>query len=112
MSATSWNDDEETALQGLPLEAQVLYLRGLRRHMDYATGVVGIRRKISWKMLAEVLEVEPHQGRQNSGQPHVSKVRRVVKWLVDAGLVKDIGSKERGQPIVFKLPLASEEATD
>jgi len=107
MGTTSWTDAEDEALQGLPLEAQILYLRGLRRHMDYETGIVGARRRISWKMLAEVLEVAPHQGVERSGQPHISKVRRLMGWLIRAGLVEDVGSKERGQPIVFRLPLAA-----
>ncbi len=31
------NETEDDALQGRPLAAQLLYLRGLRRYMDYKT---------------------------------------------------------------------------
>jgi len=36
---SQWNDAEDEALQGLTPEAQVIYLRGFRRYMDYRTGV-------------------------------------------------------------------------
>lgn len=104
---TSWNDEEDEALQGLPLAAQVLYLRGLRRHMDYVTGIVGRRRRISWPMLREIAEVEPHQGVTDSGKPSMGRVRRLLDRLIRAGLVEDIGPKRRGDSIVFRLPLAT-----
>jgi len=83
---TSWNEAEEEALQGMPLEAQLLYLRGLRRYMDYRTGIVGEKRRVSWQMLSEVLEVEPHQGVAH-GRFGKQKLRRLVQWLVREGLV-------------------------
>ena len=46
---TQWNDEEDKALDYLPHRAQVCYLRGLRRYMDYATGIVGISRLINYK---------------------------------------------------------------
>jgi len=93
-------------LLGLPLIARVLYLQGLRRHMDFATGIVGVERKISWQMLREVLYVEPHQGVSDAGTPSMGKVRRALDWLIRAGLVEDRGEKLRGSSIVFFLPLA------
>lgn len=91
-------------MQGLPLEAQLLYLRALRRHMDYDTGIVGSRRRrISWRMLREVLHVEPHQG-INGGMPDRAKARRLIQWLEKAGLVQRVDDAEH---LVFRLPLAT-----
>lgn len=108
---TSWNDDEDEALQGLPLDAQVLYLRALRRRMDYRTGMVGNLpgvNGISWRILADDLFVEPHQG-ISGGKPDESKVRRLMKWLVTRGLVVDRGT---GRNLIFFLPLASADESE
>ena len=109
MPTTSWNDAEDAALQGLPLAAQALYLRGLRRWMDYATGVVGRSRRISWQMLREVMYVEPHKGMQDTGTPHESKVRRLMAWLIRGGLVEDRGD---GDWLIYFLPLADTDFSD
>lgn len=104
--STSWNEAEDDALQGLPLEAQVLYLRGLRKHMDYRTGVVGVTRGISYQMLREVLFVEPVPGDKRSGSPSKSAVRRLVGRLVDAGLAVPMSE---GKRLIFRLPLATQD---
>ncbi|HKJ87888.1 MAG TPA: hypothetical protein VKA48_05220, partial [Gammaproteobacteria bacterium] len=104
MRQTSWNEEEDEAMQGLPIEAQVLYLRGLRQHMDYESGVVGgPQRRISWRSLRDVLYVEPHQGIAG-GSPDRAKVRRLVQWLEKAGLVARMESQDH---LVFRLPLAT-----
>jgi len=104
MRNTSWNEQEDEALQGLPLDAQLLYLRGLRQHMDFESGVVGgPKRRISWRSLRDTLYVEPHQG-IDGGTPDRAKVRRVVKWLEKQGLVARADDPEH---IVFRLPLAT-----
>ncbi|MGG2690928.1 hypothetical protein ACQYZC_23675, partial [Pseudomonas aeruginosa] len=56
------NDEEREALRGLPMLAREIYVFALRPFMDFATGIVGERRGISWKSIAEELYVEPHQG--------------------------------------------------
>lgn len=110
MSAiTSWNEQEEELLSGLPLAAQVLYLRGLRRYMDYGTGCVGDGRRISWQALREALYVESHQGERGAGLPTLAKTRRLMQRLIQAGLVEDIGSKQRGEAIIFFLPEADRD---
>lgn len=108
---TSWNDEEDAALQGLPLDAQVLYLRALRRRMDYRTGMVGNLpgvNGISWRILADDLFVEPHQG-ISGGKPDESKVRRLMKWLVTRGLVVDQGT---GRNLIFFLAKASVDESE
>ncbi|WP_052877908.1 hypothetical protein [Chromobacterium subtsugae] len=97
-------EEELDALQGLPLGAQVLYLREIRRHMDYATGVTGIIRRISWDGLREVLEVEPRPGIARS-LPSKQQVRRLAEWLERVGLVRNI-SDMTGKQLIFRLPLA------
>ncbi|HKJ87587.1 MAG TPA: hypothetical protein VKA48_03680 [Gammaproteobacteria bacterium] len=104
MQQTSWNEREDEALQGLPLEAQLLYLRALRQNMDYDTGVVGgPSRRISWRSLREVLYVEPHQG-INGGMPDRAKARRVIQWVEKAGLAERLDDQEH---LLFRLPLAT-----
>ncbi|WP_053006834.1 hypothetical protein [Chromobacterium subtsugae] len=97
-------EEELDALQGLPLGAQVLYLREIRRHMDYATGVTGIIRRISWDGLREVLEVEPRPGVARE-LPSRDQVRRLAGWLERVGLVRNI-SDMGGRRLIFRLPLA------
>ena len=55
----SWSNSEDLALDYLPHRAQVLYLRVLRRRMDFKTGVVGITARLSYQMIAEWLEERP-----------------------------------------------------
>jgi len=78
--------DELSALNGLSHMQQLCYLRGIRPYVDYQTGMVGIKRGISYQSLTEALYVEPHQGIA-SGSPSKDQVRRAVKSLERAGLL-------------------------
>lgn len=99
------SDDELAALDGLPWAARLLYLMGLRPHMDYATGLVGTaKRRISLQQLREALFVEPGAGRSESGSPSKDQVRRALHLLTRAGLVER--QDEPGR-LVFRLPLAA-----
>ncbi|NWO05805.1 MAG: hypothetical protein HLX50_08960 [Alteromonadaceae bacterium] len=105
---SQWNDAEDGALQGLSPEAQVIYLRGFRRYMNYATGVAGgPARKLSYKALGELISVEPDWGsqRRRGDSPTLGRVRARVAELERAGLVVNHGSCRR-KGLVFKLPLA------
>lgn len=104
MTTTSWNDAEETLLQGLPMAAQLLYLRGLRRHMDYSTGIVGVRRGISLQQLGEVLYVEPDRGLTDSGSPSRDQIRRLLGRLERVGLI--VNRSIETVRLIFFLPLA------
>ncbi len=104
---TQWNAQEDEALDYLPWRAQVLYLRGLRRFMDYETGVVGISRRISYKMLQELLEVRPRQGSTEPAcRPTRDVVRAIFKMLESVGLICRVESGGSVLQLVFKLPLA------
>ncbi|MBB5321177.1 hypothetical protein [Marinobacter oulmenensis] len=105
---SQWNDAEDGALQGLTAEAQVIYLRGFRRYMDYASGVAGGPvRKLSYRALAELIAVDPDWGsqRKRADTPTVGRVRARVAELERAGLLVNHGSS-RSRGLVFKLPLA------
>lgn len=105
MPATQWNDDEDDALQGLPFDAQLLYLRGLRRMMDFGTGEVGRSRRISWQTMREVLYVDKRQGCTDTGSPSRERLRRAAQHLERAGLVV-MRSIQADKHLIFYLPLA------
>ncbi len=81
------NDNELDALCGLSYVQQITYLTGIRPYMDRASFMVGIKRRISYQSLAEVLYIEPHQGIKDSGSPSRQQIRRAVKGLERAGLI-------------------------
>ena len=80
-------DQEISALCGLPHLQQLAYLRGIRPYMDIKTGIVGVKRGISYQSLSEALYVEPHQGIE-SGSPSKAQLRRALKGLEKAGLIE------------------------
>lgn len=105
---SQWNDDEDAALQGLTPEAQVVYLRGFRRYMNYGTGIAGGHaRKLSYRALAELIAVDPDWGskRKRCEPPSLGCVRARVAELERVGLVVNYNSS-RSLGLVFKLPLA------
>lgn len=104
----SWSEVEDAALDYLPHQAQVLYLRVLRRHMDFDTGIVGLSRRLSEVMFAEWLEVHPAQGSTAKKiRPTRGEVRAMVRQLERKGLLERVPKDKRGVlPLVFRLPLA------
>jgi len=109
MNRWSWNELEEEALQGLPLRAQIIYLRGLRRFMDYATGVVGIKRGISYGSLAETSETRRTAGSTiQEDLPSRKAVRIAVEQLEKAGLIV---RHSLGRKLIFLMPMADTDKT-
>lgn len=105
---TSWNDDEEAALMYLPHRAQVLYLRGLRQFMDYATGIVGDRRRVSLQQMRECLEVtRPRGSHLEKYKPTNHEIRASLAQLEMSGLIKRLEKPNKLAPMRFLLPLAS-----
>ncbi len=101
-------DDELAALQGLPLGAQVLYLRELRPRMDYVTGTVGRTHRVSWAGMRATLEVESHPG--IAGElPSRDQVRRLAGHLERVGLIELI-SDMQGKRLIMRLPMAVYDA--
>lgn len=103
---TAWNQLEDEALDYLPWHAQVLYLRCLRRHMDFRTGIVGLRRRISRRMLVEWLEVrQVPGGHDQTRQLSVGELKWALQRLKQVGLVVPVPGHAR--QLVFRLPLAT-----
>ncbi|QEY15484.1 hypothetical protein D0C16_05545 [Cellvibrio sp. KY-GH-1] len=103
----SWSAEEDAAMDYLPHAAQVLYLRVLRRRMDFNTGVVGITCRLSYKLIGEWLEVRPPA---KSTKPiirlTVQAIRTALEQLEKAGLIKRVESDGEVLPLVFLLPFA------
>lgn len=103
----SWSAEEDEAMDYLPHAAQVLYLRVLRRRMDFNTGVVGISCRISYQQIGEWLEVRPPP---KSTKPvvrlTVGEIRAALVQLERAGLIARVERDGEAMPLVFSLPLA------
>jgi hypothetical protein len=100
---TYWDDAEDEALMGLPWMAQLLYLRCLRPYMDYASGIVGVKRGVSYQGMAETLYREPGKGKQEHGSPTLMALRHALTLLERAGLLRRITADRR---LIFELVLA------
>ena len=82
------NHYELSALSGLPYLQQLTYIQGIKPYVDYQTGLVGIKRGVSYQSISEALYIEPHQGYVQSGSPSKDQIRRSLKALENAGLIK------------------------
>lgn len=88
-------------------KAIVLYLRGIRRFLDFSTGYVGVKRRVSMQQFYELLHEDVHQG--STKVPFAAtkdQIRYLIKELVRVGLVEKIKQPRRTDPMVFFLPLA------
>jgi hypothetical protein len=97
------SDNELAVLCGLPHSQQLAYLRGVRPYMDVHTGLVGIKRGISYQSIAEQLYVEAHQGIKSESYSR-AQVRRALSGLERAGLIQ-LQSHE--MKLILKCNLAS-----
>lgn len=100
---------ELEALHELPHLAQVLYLRGLRPHMDVATGQAGMIRRLSERGLIEVATVPAVPGRSAAHvvAPTRKAIRSALGALESAGLVRRVQGVDRC--FVFYLPKARQD---
>ncbi|QLI80809.1 hypothetical protein HZU75_04285 [Chitinibacter fontanus] len=107
MSRYMINDAESDALAGLAHIPFRLY-HALRKRMDFKTGRVGERPKVSYQALREDLYVEPGQGKAmaDCGSPSVDALRHALKMLERVGLVKVIPADRQ---LIFSLILADAE---
>lgn len=102
----SFADDE----RALPHSAQLLYIRVLRRWMDYSTGIVGRTRRLSYQQMQEQLEVIPKRGRMdNRVVLSRDQIKRLLKRLEDAGLIRALHDKTQRAPVEYFLPLAASD---
>ncbi len=93
----------------LPHVDQVLYLRGIRRRMNYQTGITGIDAPISYAWLAQLADVHPEIGSNAAPKARMtlSAIRCSLARLERAGLIERIPNNERR--LVFRCLLASRE---
>lgn len=97
------NAEELEKLYGLPYLCQILYFRAIRQYMNYATGIVGINRGISYQSLREQAYIAPHPG-YKSEMPSESQVRRAIDRLISIGLLE---RKSNGKRLILACLLAS-----
>lgn len=97
------NEDELEALSGLIHFHQLTYLRGIRPYMDLQTGLVGIKRGISYQSIAEQLYVEPHPGFSTASYSR-AQVKRALSSLERVGL---ISFQSDPLKLILSCPLAT-----
>ena len=97
------NSKERSALYGLPYTYQLVYLLGIRPYMDFTSGIVGIKRGISYQSLTEELYVEPQPGIK-AYKPSIQQMRRAVSGLEKKGLVN---RESEGKHLILKCVLAT-----
>jgi hypothetical protein len=107
--STQWNDEEDAALDYLPHVDQVIYLRGIRRRMNYQTGITGLSAPISYAWLGQLTDVHPEIGSNAAPKARMtlSAIRCSLARLERAGLIERIPNNERR--LVFRCLLASRE---
>ena len=105
--STQWNDEEDAALDYLPHVDQVIYLRGIRRRMNYQTGITGIDAPISYAWLGQLTDVHPEIGSNAAPKARMtlSAIRCSLARLERAGLLERIPNTDRR--LVFRCLLAS-----
>ncbi len=104
------SDEELDALEGLTDFQFRLYVQGIRRHMDYKTGIVGIKRKISLYSLASETYIEKIKGVKQTGNKSRFQVHRAIKRLEKAELliVKSIATEKEKQ-LILECVLATSD---
>lgn len=112
VNAWRWNEHEDAALESLPPEIERLYLRGIRKHMDYASGITGVKRRVSMDGFMELLNYYPPAGSKEKPRLYSrQQITRMIDKLEAAGLVVRL---HRGKGVKaameFKLPLACNDA--
>lgn len=99
------SDEELRAMQGVSYFLRTLYVFAIRRYMDYQTGIVGIKRRISYQSLSEEMFIEPQSGvsKNETGSPSKQQLRRALKSLERIGLLEQIKNKDH---LIFRCVLA------
>lgn len=107
--STQWNDEEDAAMDYLPHVDQVIYLRGIRRRMNYQTGITGLSAPISYAWLGQLTDVHPEIGSNAAPKARMtlSAIRCSLARLERAGLIERIPNSDRR--LVFRCILASRD---
>lgn len=98
-------NEEIEAMQGINYFLRTLYIFAIRRYMDYQTGIVGIKRRISYQSLSEEMYIEPEKGfdREETGSPSKPRLQRALKRLQKIGLIVQIKNNDY---LIFRCVLA------
>jgi hypothetical protein len=107
------NNLEYDALEDerLPHEARTLYVMCIRRFMDYDTGLTGIKRRVSYQMFKERLEVHrPPRSPIPSFIPTKKQLRGYVDHLERVGLIEKLPQAKERDPMVFRCLLATTDS--
>ena len=99
-------DDEDAELQGTTAEAQVIYMRVIRRHMDFATGVSAV----TYGQMKAVIEYIPDKGSQLPARrvKDISNhyIRARLAELERQGLIEPLDKQSRFDAPSFRCLLA------
>lgn len=108
MAAIRLSERELGALHGLPFPAVCLYVLAIRPRMDYATGIVGQRPRLSYQALSEWCRVESRQG---VSEERLSRhqLSRLLQHLERAGLIRRRPGRSAGDNLVFRCLLADRD---
>jgi uncharacterized phage protein (TIGR02220 family) len=101
MGSFKISDEEFECLRGERAVAWVVYL-GIRRYMDFETGISGEKRKLSERYFIELTEVEKVRGRKSESLTRHS-LRRILERLQKRGLIEPVGE------LVFRCVLAQSD---
>lgn len=106
------SDDELEALEGVTDYQFRLYVQGIRRYMDYQTGIVGIKRKVSLSSLASETYTDKIRGVKQTGNKSRFQVERAIKQLDKAGLLssKSIVTKSEKR-LILECLLAKRDSS-
>lgn len=98
---------QELLWNGRPFSV-FIYMLSLRYKMDGATGVCGLKERISYKELDEILERRPNWGSCHAVKKRSrGQIRHDLECLKRAGLIRPyLGVDKKAMPLVFFLPLA------
>lgn len=109
----SWliTSDEDDRLHGITTDAQVIYIRGLRKYMDFETGLAGEKGStITHQSLKRLIEYIPEWGSnaKNRTFKDVSThyIRARLAELERAGLIEKLPKENKFEHLIFFLPLA------
>lgn len=94
------DDDELAILAGdnasrISHAAKLLYILGIRPHMDFETGLVGYKRRVSYQSLRELLEYMPVPGSRRRPETFTKdNIRSLLAELERANLIKWLKNAE------------------
>lgn len=104
---TQWNGEEDDRLQGLTSEAKDIYLRGLRRHMNYRTGIVETTKGVCKRVIEFIPDAKSKMPARRVANISDDYIRARWQELVRVGLIKALPKRSRFDKPQFFLPLAT-----